>query len=443
MFTCRILRISIPRLLSYLSLQLSSSSFRTQGDVHRARQHGHGHHDHRGHHGNHGSHGIHNEEHPYQNKPHSHVAYHHVEQACAKDVENFCTAPTEQHPLLMPMDWAFPSDRELMDIAQTMDRMMESFFSMPSPDHHFGTITIYTPEMIHQSPKRATVHDLNFVADSTASQLASQTKPEEIPQLAKKLNSYGEHLMASSQEGRPDHHIGRRLTEMDAETLGTHVRLPFGCHKNACLMKMRNRVSPECARSLKELESISYLEDRLEEHQATQMMYMLVYFALLITFLALVVKKARMGQKKALFGHKILEVIYANPKLKRQVELEMGQSVGEHAPVPHMGRKIKEQFAEMQRTRFLFLLAIVYAFVAAPFMILPLCILAMFFRVLYMCVIVHQKDGDEEEESDEEVDELKKPLMKEQYTPPSVGEGEKHTFESKKEVHNGIEVTIV
>lgn len=318
---------------------------------------------------------------------------------------------------------------------------MESFFSMPPSNHHVGTITIYSPEMIHQSPQRATVHDFNFVADSAASQLASQTSPEEIPQLAEKLNSYGEHLMASSQEGRPDHHIGRRLTEVDADTLQSHVRLPFGCHKNACLMQMRNRVSPECARSIKELESISHLEYQLEENQATQMMYMFVYFALLVIFLALVIKKAKMGQKKALFGHKILEAIYANPKLKRQVELEMGQSVGEHAPVPRMTRRLKEHLNECQRLRLVFLFAIMYALIAAPFMILPICIMAMFFRVLHMCVLVHTKDEDNDDSDDE--DDLKKPLMEEQYTPPSVGKGQKHSFESKKEVHNGIQVTIV
>jgi len=379
----------------------------------------------------------------YHDKPHSHVAYHHVEQACARDIETFCTAPSAQSPLLVPnMEWAFPSDNEIMEIIQTMDRVMESFFAMPPPSStssHYGTITIYTPEMIHQSPKRATVHDLNFVADSTASELASQTKPEEIPQLAQKLNQYGEQLMASSEEGKPDHHIGRRLTEMDAETLHNHLQLPFGSTKNACLMHMLPHVSKACLTSVKDLDNTSYYEVKLQETQASQMMYMLMYLSLLMIFLALVVKKTRMDMGKQILGHSILEAIYANPNLKRQVEREMGQSVGNRVPFPFvMGRRFREQVDGMRRVRLLFFIALFYAFVFAPLMILPICAMAMFFRVLHMCVLVNNPD-DEEDDEDEEEDDLKKPL----YTPPTVGEGKKHTFESEKVVINGVPVTIV
>jgi len=389
-------------------------------------------------HQGHGPHGHrHAGEHAYRNKPHSHIAYHHVEQACTRDIETFCTAPSVQSPLLLSnVEWAFPSERELMEIAHTMDLMMESFFSMPPSREHVGKVTIYTPEMIHQSPKRATVHDLNFVADSTASELASQTKLEEIPQLAQKLNQFGEQLMASSQVGRPDHHIGRRLTEMDAGTLHSHLQLPFGSHKNACLMQMLPLVSKGCQTAVKELDNISYMEHKIQENQESQAMYVLMYLSLLMIFLALVVKKTRMDMSKQHLGHSILEAIYANPKLKRQVEREMGQSVGKQAPVP-VGRKWREESNSMRRMRFFFFLALFYAFLFAPLMILPVCVMAMFFRVMHMCVIVNNPDDDEEDE--EEEDDLKKPL----YTPPTIGEGQKHTFESEKIVVNGVSVTIV
>jgi len=384
-----------------------------------------------GHHGHGGDHHAH----PYQDRPYSHVAYHHVEQACAKDVEFFCTAPTTAHPLLSQLEWAFPSEIELMEISHAMDLMMDSFFTMAPPSEHHHTIAIYAPDTQHQSPKRVTLHDLNFVADSTASQLASQTEPEHIPALAEQLNDYGKHLMASSKEGKPDHHIGRRLTEMDATTLGPHVRLPFGCHKNACLMNALPLVSPECDRSLKELQSISALEYQMEETREEQSLYMLLHFSLFLIFMALVIKKARKDLRLTRMGQQILESIYANPKLKQQVEREMGQSVGNQAPIPGSGKDCKEHADGFRRIRLYFSAALFYTFLFSPNMIVPVCVMAMFAHVIHMCVIVHKPDEDEEEDEEVEEDDLAKPLMQ--------GKGQKHTFQSEKVVVDGVSVQIV
>ena len=65
--------------------------------------------------------------------------------------------------------------------------------------------------------------------------------------------------------------------------------------------------------------------------------------------------------------------------------------------------------------------------------------MAMFIRVVHMCAIVNNPDDEESDDEDEEEDDLKKP----RYTPPSVGKGQKHTFESEKAVFNGVSVTIV
>jgi len=326
------------------------------------------------------------------------------------------------------MEWAYPSDRELQEITQAMDNMMEYFFSMPLHSQSYHTITIYSPEMQHQSPKRVTLHDLNFVADSAASQLASQTEPEHIPALAEKLNMYGERLMASSAEGKPDHHIGRRLTEVaNPASLGPHVRLPFGCHKNACLMNSLPRVSTKCDLAIKELQSISKLEYQQEEKLANRGFYMLVDLAILVVFSVLLFKKASKDLHHTKVGQKILEAIYANPKLKRQVEREMGQSVGNEAPVPRFGNGFKKRTGCLSCIRLLIIATYLYAFLFSPGMVIPAFIMAFFFR--------HKPDNDNEEEEEEEEEDLAKPLLQ--------GKGQKHTFEAEKVVVDGVSVQIV
>jgi hypothetical protein len=341
-------------------------------------------------------------------RPHTHVAYHHVETACAGDVETLCTRREMPDTFGDPfLDWmllssgAAPVD-DVEDITAVMDRMMESILLSPP---FTTTITIYSADFI-RVPEESTGEDINFVVDSTAAKLAADKRPEEMPELAQQLQTYGHEMMTSSEEGDREHHLGRRLTEMDASTLQHHVRLPFGCEMNACLMNalQQSKVSAECARSIQELQIVNEFERELDHRQEDALRFMSVYLVLLMVVLIMVVKKAKQGKLRRRLGHKILLAIYSNPELKRQVEEELGESVGHTPPLPSFalkmigagGQELKRNLKCMRRVHMSFLLVVAYMAVAAPAMVWPLFVIAMFVRVLFMCVAFNKSSTADE-----------------------------------------------
>lgn len=358
-------------------------------------------------------------------RPHTHVAFHHVETACAQDVLDFCTPQQPRQPPMTLgdpfLDWMFvplappppmrnleqPSN-EMDEISAIMDRMFDSFFQMPS-DMPIITITYESyrvpiqkeqpPKAIEEPPKKPEekqMQDINFMVDSTAGKLASETSIEEMPQLAEKLQTYGQELMQKEGEDSLKHHVGRRLTEMDCHKLKQHrMLLPFG-EKNACLKNAFSlgKVSPGCSRSIQELQMVAQLEKELEHRHDTVMNLMSVYLGLLVVVLVLICRRARQAKLRRKLGHRILQTIYSNPILKQQVESELGESLGHIPPMPFLalklisagGRDLKKSLRCMKRLHYLFLCILMILVVVAPMTVLPLCIAITLVRIFHLCL---------------------------------------------------------
>lgn len=351
----------------------------------------------------------HDEEH-HPLRPHTHVAYHHVEKACASDVELLCTRQETPETFGDPfLDWMLlPSSTtsdspfgDMDDIGAIMDRMMGSVLVAPP---FTTTITVFTAG-VERTPEEASMQDINFVVDSTAAKLATEKEPEELPELAEQLQTYGHELMIRSEEGNPEHHLGRRLTEMDANTLHHHVRLPFGCEKNACLLNAAQqfRVSPDCAHSIEELQIVNQLEKNLEERQEATLRFMAAYLVVLMLVLIVALKKSKQNNLRRRLGQKILLAIYSNPELKRQVEEELGESVGNTPPVHRIALKMMgAQGSKLKRAircrKFMFLsylLLVLYIVLAAPSLASPLFMVLMLGRLVFLCGFASKANADE------------------------------------------------
>eukprot|EP00980_Cylindrotheca_fusiformis_P011600 scaffold2744_cov136-Cylindrotheca_fusiformis.AAC.17 len=282
--------------------------------------------------------------------PQTDHAYHHVEQACARDVEQLCTTTTT--PQEMPntsntlgdpfLDWVLrpsagePSPMDGMeDVNEIMDRMLASILTS-SP--MYTTHTIYflgytTPQEEEEVDSKQ--GDIDFVVDSTTAKLARGKAPEELPELADQLQSYGKNLMTTSEEGMPEHHLGRRLTEMDVNTLHHRVHLPFGCKKNSCLINAfkQGKTSLECSRSIEDLEFSSVMDEKQERQESAVMAIIGTMAIMCASFQAFMVAAAKRAKRKGLpLGYRIIQTVYSNPKIKNQVEAEMGESIGDIAP---------------------------------------------------------------------------------------------------------------
>jgi hypothetical protein len=332
-------------------------------------------------------------------RPHTHIAYHHVESACAADVEALCEIKQEELPQTLGdpfLDWVFlsatptPPPPEIEDIS----RFLDSFFSAP-----ISQVSIYWYEEPQQAP--------HFMIDTAAAKLAAEKEPEEIPALAYQLQNYGEKMMQMHEEDSLHHLMGRRLTEMDATTIQHHVRLPFGCPKNRCLRDamVQNKVSDECARSMHQLETTYELEEELELRQEDFVGMVWVYICVLCILLVLLARKYRSGRVERRLRTRILQAVYSNPTLKRQIEKELGESVGSVPPLPYHvlmvmstgSKDLKRHLLCMKRTRmvlFMVRFSIILTLVfVAPFWVLPICISLSMLRIVQICLFpVHQSE---------------------------------------------------
>jgi len=271
----------------------------------------------------------------------SHVAYHNVENSCASDVENYCVRVVEEQPPLLMMfplfgdpflDWIFassataqnvPTPPEVHDLNQFIDQMFASSFLVSSA----SAAAAAGEEPPSSASTTVWFHELTpqtFI-DTGITRLAAEKEPEEIPQLAQQLQKYGANLLHDVEAGSERHQMARRLTEMDTKTINYHVQLPFG-RKNSCLKWAfeQELVSEKCSHSILVLEHTFVYESQQEAFFAktgTVFCFYLI-FTILLTRYAHGIRQGRLRLKR-----KIIQAVYTNPCIRKQVELDMGESI--------------------------------------------------------------------------------------------------------------------
>jgi len=343
-----------------------------------------GHEDHQHHHG--GNHNGHN-----SLRPRTHLAFHHVESACAVDVEMLCSVKQQQglpqtlnDPIL---DWILfpfaPPPPELEDMSILMDRMVNSFMNAPVTQ-----VSVFWYEEPQQAP--------HFMVDSMAAKLAAEKQPEEIPQLAHQLQSYGKQMLKDTLEDDFGQRIARRLTEIDAKSIQHNLHLPFGCARNRCMREAfeKNRLSEKCATSIRQLETTYHLEAEMERREDLFAWMMCLYIWVFCLLLFLLARKYRSQHKMRLMRRRILQAVYSNPAVKRQVEEELGEPLGKVPPLPHHvlrmaragGKDFKRRLRCMKRIHMLYFIALFTLVCVDPFWVLPVCILASLVRVVLLCL---------------------------------------------------------
>jgi len=338
----------------------------------------------------------------FRNRPHSHVKWLQTETACAADVKKFCEEPMT--PTALPettgdpfLDWIFipfaPPPPEIQDITRMMDRIFDPLFMEPSREH----VTLFWVQEPHHAP--------HFLVDAVAARAAQDRQPEEIPQLASDLQQYGKQIAPKLGGDSFQYSMARRLTELDTKTIQRHVRLPFSCQKNRCLLKALEdgKLSSGCKSSIQELESTFALETQLEQRQAWFLAMMWVYIATLCILLLQLVRKMRSQGSKRLLRLRILQAVFSNPEIKRKVEDDLGQSVGNVPPVSLFalrligsgGEDLKRALRCMKRVHMMIFVSLLVLVVVAPFWVLPVCILISILRVVELCRLpTYPSDGE-------------------------------------------------
>jgi len=334
----------------------------------------------------------HGHEESFHNRPNSHVMFHHVETACAADVEHFCS-DRPMSPFLNTgdpfLDWIFspfaPPPPEFQDITKIMDRLFDPQFLEPSRDY----VTVFFVQEPQNVP--------HFLIDSATSKAAEVLEPQEIPQLANDLQKYGNEILSKLDNDSSLHYkMARRLTEMDAKMIQSHVSLPFGCAKNQCLRRalQEGRLSAGCQSSIERLESTFSLEVELEQRQELVLGMMMVYLFTLVVLAILIRRKMSALRSSRRLGERVLQAVYSNPATKRQVELDLGQSVGSVPPMVQLGLRVHGEKGFMQRVRVVVLSILVAMAIFAPFWVLPVCILLSCVRVIRICLLSTQTSTD-------------------------------------------------
>jgi len=287
------------------------------------------------------------------------------------------------------LDWIFspiaPPPPEFQDITKIMDRLFDPQFLEPSRDY----VTLF----IVQEPQNVPY----FLIDSATSKAAEELEPQEIPQLANDLQKYGNEILSKLDNDSSMHYkMARRLTEMDAKRIQNYVSLPFGCAKNQCLRRAfrEGRLSPGCQSSIERLESTFSLEVELEQRQELFLGMMMVYLFTLVVLAILIRRKMTSLRSSRRLGERVLEAVYSNPATKRQVELDLGQSVGSVPPMLRLGLRVGGEKGCMQRVRVAVLSILVAMAIFAPFWVLPVCILLSCVRVIRICLLSTQTSSD-------------------------------------------------
>ena len=256
----------------------------------------------------------------------SHRAYQDVERSCAMDVELLCN-PNMQFPLMSMLsssgpDMLFISSTDfyspILPELSEMDQIVNEMFGLAFGSSASSGMTSLSFQNDEES---SSTH-----AHDSASELQQVF---EIPQLKyenmlPKVGDLSEHTEVARH---------RRLTEADVEHPQDRVELPFRC-KNECLRKAfeQQMVSGECARSIAMLQTTFALEKEFNRREEEIISRMLVYMTACLALVAAFARffRVRRSRRRALLNQKAIAIVYNNPSIRKQVELEIGESVECH-----------------------------------------------------------------------------------------------------------------
>jgi hypothetical protein len=250
-------------------------------------------------------------------RTHTHLAYHHVETACAADVERLCPVEQESDPML---DW----------ILITMAARMP----MPESDNIGPPLTLRDKKLMRHPPPEQ-------VVDAFVDMMA-QEQPEELPLLAQQLAEHGLQVLEQEDASEERRHLARRLTEVKTDQIMYYgVPLPFDCAKNRCLIaaSQEGRVSEPCMATINQLQQVNRIEIQLEQQLGSFLGSFLglmwVYkYCLMVWFMTLISRRYTQNKSNRRLKLRILKAVDANPSIKAQVEQDLGESVGHVPPVP-------------------------------------------------------------------------------------------------------------
>jgi len=264
-------------------------------------------------------------------KVQSHTAYHNVESSCAMDVELLCVP--QENPLMSLLsgdpffDWISisstvsypPTSDEAYSIIFFVDQMFDSVLA---PCASREPSIFFFQEV--ESPQ--------LIVEDRGAQFSTENESDEVPQLAHELQNYGASLLQDVETGSEQYQLARRLTEIDTKKIDYHVELPFGS-KNYCLRKAveQEMVSEKCARSIWMLENTFALETDFTRRQEAFMKSLLICmasFAVLISLLLARCVNVRRRNRRRRLNQKVIATVYSNSSIRKQVELEIGESVG-------------------------------------------------------------------------------------------------------------------
>jgi len=266
---------------------------------------------------------------------HSHNAYHNVESSCAMDVELLCV-PTEEYPLMFLLsgdpffDWIFissttsftPTPPDVHGLNLFIDQMFDSVL-MPCDSRESSTSMFQELE----SPQP--------IVEARGVEFSAETEANETPQLAYELQKYGASLFHDAEIGSEQYQMARRLTEIDTKKINDHVELPFGS-ENYCLRKAfeQEMVSDKCSRSISMLENTFVLETEFSRRQNAFINRFVIYmtsFAALMILLGRYVSTRRSSRRRRSINRRVVTTVHNNPSIRKQVELEIGESIGHGA----------------------------------------------------------------------------------------------------------------
>lgn len=255
----------------------------------------------------------------------SHRAYQDVERSCAMDVELLCN-PNMEFPLMSMLSSGpgtlFISSADfyspILPEVSEMDQIVNDVFNLAFGAHHSsGAISLLVQNGEESSSTRAysSASELNQIFE-----IPQLTSEKTVPQ----IDDHSEYTQVARH---------RRLTEADEGHPRDHPGLPFRC-KNQCLRKAfeQQMVSGECARSIEMLQTTFAMEKefnrREEEFMSRMVVYMAACFALVIVFSRWF--RVRHSSSRGRLNQKAIAIVYSNPSIRKQVELEIGESVECH-----------------------------------------------------------------------------------------------------------------
>jgi hypothetical protein len=339
-------------------------------------------------------------------RTHTHIAYHHVESACAADVERLCPLEQPAFPplgdpflewLLLPMDLPSPIEFDTMDMTTLINQMMDSALAAPVT---FSLVIIGDSEpvgdneLIEDSEPTPFPPHAEEVVDAFVSKMA-QEQPEEIPLLAQQFVQHGHQVLEQDDLTEERRHLARRLTEVRLDQMHHSVHLPFGCPRNRCLIaaSQEGRVSETCMAAMNQLQQVNLMEVQLEQQQEVLSGLMWIYVCLLLMLVFLLGRRYSLNKGNLHLKLRILKAVYSNPSIKAQLEEDLGESVGNVPPVSahalHLmsagGKALSRKLQLCRRVHFLFFMILLSLVFIAPFLVLPICIVVLAVRVGILC----------------------------------------------------------